>query len=251
MTSLVIEHVDAPATVRDERALSAAGDRAGDVLAGRTVWCVAAVPGSPRPALALRARLQGRPGIAARVLRVSSGDRLRGLAERIDGMLAGAAAGAVRLGAEDLEAERARSIDELIAAGVEAGDVVVAHDALGAMLAEAARERGAHVVWRLRRARRSPATARPALELAHGLTRGLDAYVLSWLERGPRGDVVERVAAALPSAALVAAKEVPTRLAAGEPGRLAWRMALAEVVRSDRGESVGGTLHPRPSIAAR
>jgi hypothetical protein len=28
-------------------------------------------------------------------------------------------------------------------------------------------------------------------------------------------------------------------------------MALAEVVRSDRGECVGGRLHPRPAVATR
>jgi hypothetical protein len=79
----------------------------------------------------------------------------------------------------------------------------------------------------------------------------VDAYALSWLERGPRGEVVERVVAAMPSSGVVAAKEFPTRFAGDEPRRLAWRMALAEIVRGDRDEHVGGTLHARPTVAAR
>jgi hypothetical protein len=32
---------------------------------------------------------------------------------------------------------------------------------------------------------------------------------------------------------------------------LAWSGVLADVVDADRGESVGGTLHPRPAVATR
>jgi hypothetical protein len=32
---------------------------------------------------------------------------------------------------------------------------------------------------------------------------------------------------------------------------LAWSSMLADVVDADRGESVGGTLRPRPAVAAR
>jgi hypothetical protein len=90
-----------------------------------------------------------------------------------------------------------------------------------------------------------------ALELLARFPQGIDAYLLSWIERSARGRLVERVAAAMPGAGIIAAKEFPNRPARGGPRRLAWRMAVAEVVRSDRDEAVGGTLHPRPSVAAR
>jgi len=32
---------------------------------------------------------------------------------------------------------------------------------------------------------------------------------------------------------------------------VAWATALAEVIRDDRAETVGGTLHARPVVAAR
>jgi hypothetical protein len=63
--------------------------------------------------------------------------------------------------------------------------------------------------------------------------------------------VLESVGAALPSAGLVAAKEFPIRSRNDEQRRLAWRMALAEIVRSDRGERVGGTIRPCPTVASR
>ena len=56
MTILVTEHFDMPASPRAVRALGAAGQRAGDVLAGRTVWCATAMPGVRRSARTLRDR---------------------------------------------------------------------------------------------------------------------------------------------------------------------------------------------------
>jgi hypothetical protein len=129
--------------------------------------------------------------------------------------------------------------------------VVVAHDAVGAAAAEAVRDRGAHAVWRFRVRGPSRAPARQAREFLQGLAGCVDAYVLSWFERGARGEPVERVTAAMPSAAIVAAKEFPARWLAEEPRCLAWQMALAEIVRTDREECVGGRLHPRPTVAAR
>jgi hypothetical protein len=255
MTTLMIEHFDMPGSSRDVHALGAAGERAGDVLAGRTVWCATALQAASRSAQQLRTRMDGAgPGVAATRLQVKVGDRLRRLAEHLDEMLAGAGTSEqMGLGPaeQELYAEGARDSDDLVGAGVGAEDVFVAHDALSAIVAGAVRDRGAHAIWCVHVGGASPATVSRALDFLHGFTSGVDAYVLTSHQQSRRGDVVERVAAFMPSAGLVCAKEFPRRFGGEEPRRLAWRMALAEVVRSDRGECVGGTLHPRPTVAAR
>ncbi len=243
MTSLLIEHFDPPSSSRMAQALQAAGERVGDVLAGRTVWCAMAPEGADRPAEILRGRVEGAgPGVRAALLRLAGEQRRLGLDAAMQGLRSGHA--------RDLYAEGTLAGDELVGE-VEADDVVVVHDALSAIMAQAARERGAHAVWHVSRADVSTETARRARESVPALTPGVDAYVLSWRERGPRGETVERVVAAMPSAGIVAAKQFSSRFAGEEPRRLAWRMALAEIVRSDRGECVGGTLHPRPAVAPR
>jgi hypothetical protein len=253
MTSLVVEHFDAPGSTRDTRAFGAAGDRAGDVLAGRTVWCAATRPAGGGPAQDLRTQIEGAgPELAAENLEVpQGGDQLHQLAERIDEMLTGLAARPV-LGRSErgIYAEAARMAEELVGDWLRPDDVLVAHDAYSALLSPAVRARGAHAVWRFRIGFPSEASPPGALDFIGRFTAGIDAYLLSWIERRPGGEVVERVAAAIPSAGIVAAKEFPTRSERDEPRRLAWRMAMAEVVRADRGEVVGGTLHPRPTIAA-
>jgi hypothetical protein len=114
--------------------------------------------------------------------------------------------------------------DEL--AQIVEADLVVLHDPDAARLAEAVRERGAHVVLDGAAA----AAGSPAV----------DAYLLAW---GPAG-----VAAAIPATGLVAAKE----FAGAEADRgLAWSCLLAQVLSADRGETVGGTFHPRPVVAPR
>jgi hypothetical protein len=252
MTSLVVEHFDAPGSIRDSRAFGAAGDRAGDVLAGRTVWCAAALPAGDAPAQELRTRIEGAgPEVAAASLEVPEpGDQLRQLAERIDEMLTGFAPPQDLVRSEwEIYAEAARVVEDLVGDWLRPDDVMVAHDAYSALLSPAVRARGAHAVWRFRIGFPSEASPRGGLEFIRRFTAGIDAYLLSWIERTARGEAVERVAAAMPSAGIVAAKEFPTRDARDEPRRLAWRMAVAEVVRTDRGEAVGGTLHARPTIA--
>jgi hypothetical protein len=59
MSSLVIGHLDLPGTPRYARAYEVAGERAGDVLAGRTVWCATALPRARRAAEQLRDYLEG------------------------------------------------------------------------------------------------------------------------------------------------------------------------------------------------
>jgi hypothetical protein len=116
-------------------------------------------------------------------------------------------------------------------------DVVLLHDALTALLAEAVRERGAHAVWCVSVAApaRSGPGAREAWRFLRSLTTGVDAYVTRW----GRG-----LAAVMPSADLVTARAEPDT-------KLGWIGVLADVVRGDRDETVGGTRHPRPAVAAR
>lgn len=254
MTSLVVERFDRPGSARDIRAFDAAGERSGDVLGGRTVWCSVGLPAASAAAQELGACIAGAgPALAAAALPVQEpNEPLRVLAERIDQMITGHQAGRLGFGRrERMYANVASEIEGPIGDGVCPGDVVVAHDALSAALCQAVRARGAHAVWRIQIARGWPNPARQALEFVGRFTPGVDAYLLSWIERGAHGEAVERVAAAMPSAGIVATKEFPARFRRSELRRLAWRMALAEVVRTDRDEAVGGTLHPKPAVAAR
>jgi hypothetical protein len=244
MSSLVIEHLDLPASPRYTRAYEVAGERAGDVLAGRTVWCATALPRAQRAAEQLRDHIEGAaPDGAAEIVHIRADERL------LDG------GDARRAGVPREEWDsyaRAASRGGLFEAGVGDGDVVVAHDALSALQIEAVRERGAHAIWRVRLGgSASTSGARQVLELVRRFTPRVDAYVITWQELGPHGEAFESVAAAMPSAGILASKEFPSRSADIQPRRLAWRMALAEIVRSDRGECVGGTLQPRPTVAAR
>jgi hypothetical protein len=254
VTSLSIDHFDIPVSTHKARCLEAAGERVGDVLAGRTVWCTTALPRAERSAEGLRARIaDAGPGVVAACMSLPAEERLQRLAQRLDWMLAGIPASEPDLGAAeiDLFAEGVTESDRPVAEHVESDDVVVLHDALSAAVAHAVRDRGAHAVWSLSAMTVSSAPARQAREFLARFTPGVDAYVLAWVERGAGGEVVERVAAAMPSPGVVAAKEFSTRFGGSEPRQLAWRMALAEVARSDRGEHAGGTLRPRPTVAAR
>lgn len=254
MTSLVIEHLDSPASTRYARAYEVAGERAGDMLAGRTVWCATALPRARRAAELLRDHIEGAaPDGAAETLHLQAAERQLRAAEQVDRLLDGSEAKrtGLPLEAQEFYAEAAARCG-LFEAGVGDGDVVVAHDSLSALLTEAVRERGAHAIWRLRlRGSTSTSGAQQALEFVRRFTPGVDAYVITWQERRPHGEIFESVAAAMPSAGILASKKFPPRSAGVEPRRLAWRMALAEIVRSDRGECVGGTLQPRPTVAAR
>ncbi|MEA2466340.1 MAG: hypothetical protein QOJ57_466, partial [Thermoleophilaceae bacterium] len=130
--------------------------------------------------------------------------------------------------------------DELMGDNVLADDVVVVQDPLTAALAGAIRERGAHVVCRI-----EARTARGREVLS-----AVDAYLTSWLapERGLR---VERIAAVMPSAGAVTTMDVAPGPAAERRHDLGWSSALAAAIAGDRAETVGGTRHARPGVAAR
>ncbi len=186
MTSLVIEHLDMPESPRYVRALHAAGERAGEVLAGRTVWCAMSLPSARRPAEELRVRVDGAgPGAAAATLRVAADEPLRHVAERVEDMLDGAESAGPSLGEaeQDAYARAAVTSDELFGGAIEVDDVVVVHDALSALMIEAVRERGAHAVWRVPAGGSSRATARQASFLQ--LTGANPAAPFaSWVYRG-------------------------------------------------------------------
>ena len=62
-----------PASAREAMALGAAGQRADDVLAGRTVWYAIAPPAARRSADALRVHMDGAgPDVAATCLQLSA-----------------------------------------------------------------------------------------------------------------------------------------------------------------------------------
>lgn len=119
--------------------------------------------------------------------------------------------------------------DDLVA-GVRPDDVVVLLDPLTAAPAEAIRARGAHAVWHV---------ARP-----HAPAPAIDAYIVA--TRTLNGAHV--IAALMPGAGIVAAKELRGDASQRHVG---WSSLLADVVRSDRDECVGGTLHARPAIPPR
>ena len=212
---LVVEHFDAVGGVRETRARGAAGDRVADVLAGRTVWCAAREAARREEAARLRARFTGAgPDVSAATLPSAA------------------------------EADDA-------AEWVRPDDVVIAHDAPTLRFSEAVREHGGHAVFRFRAGVVPTASVRAALELLTEIPACIDAYLLCWREDRGHGAVVERVVAAMPAAGIIAAKEFALGVPGQDPRPLAWRMAVAEIVRTGREEAVGGRLHAKPAVAAR
>jgi hypothetical protein len=212
--SLEIERFDVPLSTRAARAEAFVRNRAVDRLAGRTVWSAGAPP-------------RGR-------------ERGSGLREHLDWAHDRGVVTA------PLDVEGSAPLD--ISPSVRRGDVVVLHDLLSAALAQAIRDGGGHALWHLRIAAPARgARSEEAWSFLRGFTSGVDAYLLSWSARGGRGGPVQRITALVPSARLAFAKEVTGR---GSED-LAWASLLADVLDHDRLECVGGTLHVRPTVAAR
>jgi hypothetical protein len=232
MTSLSVERVREPSGPREERARVYAKEWAADALAARTVWC-ARGPGAGRSTLPGRLREVAE----AHELELAAREPLLELTRLLEAMLRRAA---FRLGGVERElcAQARADGDLLVGERVRPDDVVVLRDAPAVLLAEAVRERGAHVVWQIG----APVSARRVLS---DYTRPLHAYLVMW----PRGVSVDRrIAALIPAADAVAAMDVDEAPASSD---VAWSMALADVVCADRAERVGGTLHARPTVAAR
>jgi hypothetical protein len=226
VTTLVIEQFAEPDSHRAVRRLELTRQRAADELAGRTVWCVAVAHSGRSAADALRASLRSLrdDGMATRGITVRGGQSLVSVID----------AG-----------------DELLGYEVRAGDVVVLHDPIAAALSDAVRARGAHAIWRLHRERLQDAAAE-AWGMLHRRRPRVDAYMTAWQRRSPRGvGRVGGVAAFMQSPDVVSAKEVSTGGPERRYGQLGWTSLLAEVVREDHDERVGGTLHARPAVAPR
>lgn len=253
MTSLMLEHFAAPSSAQDMRVRERARREAIDELAGRTVWCAAAVPERRAAAEALRSRLRGAGAVATGRLEIAADGPLHDLARQLHAMLSGHARGQRQLDAEQQEiyAGASRDGETLIGGAVRHDDVVVISDPFVAVLAEAVRERGALVVWQLELGPRRGAVAR-AWSFIERSSPPIDAYVTSWSTPRPGGRLQSGVAAFIPGADAVAAKEQKT--AAGDPPwdeELGWSRLLGDVVRAGREEHVGGIVHARPAIAVR
>ena len=230
---------------RDERVLAHAREQAADALAGRTVWCIAALPSGLAAAEAVEACLchPQEEQVATGWRGVEAGVGLRRLAGRIDAMLAGAVSAPAELGPRE-RAEYAEAVaagDSLLGDEIGDGDVVVLHDVLAAVVAPAARDRGAHVVRHLHGFGPHRAGAAAASDFLLAFGRGVDAWIAT-----DRDGVV----AAMPSPGHVDRKRAVGGRA-DEAAGLCWRSALGDVVAEDREEHVGGTVGARPVVAAR
>ena len=244
MTSMTIEHFGVPSSTRASRELAWLRAWAADELAGRTVWCAAALDGPGRTAAGTLhdSLLDAGDQAAAGELDVAATDSLRAAAGEVEARLEGGRADAIDLADQAACLEGALDADQLVGTSIGRDDVVVVHDALTALLAQAVRARGAHVVWHEQTAAmRSRAAGRDARVLLRRCAGSFDAYLVTWR----RGHIV----AAMPTSGHVEAKEVEAGPDAWRT--LAWTVALADVVATDRDERVGGTLHSRPAVAAR
>ncbi|HEY7253573.1 MAG TPA: hypothetical protein VIG37_23970 [Methylomirabilota bacterium] len=255
MTSLAMESFGAPSSRREARVLGYLEDWAVDELSTRTLWCASGLSRGQRSARAMEGRLR-RPAeqeLGSRELNVTASDALLELTQCLDTMLHGEGAAPGRLGADDREVcdEATANSDVLVGETVRADDLVVLHDPLAVIVAQAIRERGAHVVWYLDVA---PGPARVVTTARHFLqeyAEAVHAYVTA--RRRPSNVRGQRIAAFIPSVDVLAVRdidEVPSA-ESGRRGRLAWASTLAEVTRVDRAETVGGTVHARPAVAAR
>jgi trehalose synthase len=251
MTSIAIEQVDPPTSARGLRALDAARERAADGLAGRTVWCATALPSHRDFAQLLRACLQwgGGGGVSCVLLEVQAGDELRDVCEQLDSMLEGGSPGPLGDAEREICAAGVGVSEELVRS-VGPDDVVVVHDPVTALLAQALRDRGTHAVWHIQAAAPRPGpTADAARAFLRRWTDGIDAY--AWSQPSDRGATAERIAALMPSADLVAGREIPAAFASGEHRLVGWSSVLADIVQADRDETVGGRLHARPVVPVR
>jgi trehalose synthase len=254
VTSLVIEQFHAPDTHRRALRLESVRRRAADQLAGRSVWCIGAAPLETDAADALQRCL--RPvradGVASQRRSLQLGEPLIGLMERLDAMLRGVTmlGPALGSGEEDAYLKGRADADALIPAEVQAGDVVVLHDPIAAALATAIRERGAHAIWRTSIGRWE-SNAAAAWRFLHRSAPALDAYIAAWRSERTGSLGGPALAAYISAPGVVSAKAVDVTGPDQRAAEICWTTLLADVVRDDRAERVGGTVQARPSVAAR
>lgn len=254
MTTFVIEQFHTPDTRRRARRLDSVRRRAADQLAGRSVWCIAAGPTEAQAADGLEHCLCGirDQGVAPRRTLLELREPLIGLMQRLDAMLRGVTLLGPALDAEAEDAFRKgrQDGDALLPDEVGPGDVVVLHDPIAAALAPAIRDRGGHAVWRTSIGRWE-GNAAAAWGFLHRSNPALDAYVTAWRSGNTASAGRAGIAAYIAASAVVSAKEVDTHGPGMDRDEIGWATLLADVVRGDRAERVGGTVHARPSVAAR
>jgi hypothetical protein len=249
LTGVNTQHFGSAATDHDRGVEESMRKWTADTLAGRTVWSAVGISDGRRGARALGSCLAwaSESGVRAQRLDARSGDPLRTLAQRLERRLRGGETGSAPAAADDeVYARGVGEADSLMPGqSVREGDVVVLHDPLAVVMAEAVRARGAHAVWEVRIA----AAERAAWDFLRHYTAAVDAFVL--VRGGPAGTsliAVRQIAALLPARGLVRAKLAGSDRDSGD---LAWASALADVVVGDRDERVGGTRHARPAIPIR
>ena len=222
---------------------------AGDALAGRTVWCVAALAGGYAAGRRLRALLHGDLEVVP--LAVEAAEPPAALARQLDAMLAGTSPPRPLGAAERAAYARGAELAEgAVGSRVAPGDVVILHDCFTVSFAAALRERGAHAVWHLRRRSGAP-SSRAAIDfLDQGGGAAVDAVVIDE-RRGIDGE--ERVAAMIPAAGLLDVRQASAGGDAARTGRvaLAWSSLLGDIVAEDRSDHVGGMIRVRPVVAPR
>jgi trehalose synthase len=258
VTGLLVEHFGVPSSPRDARAFELAGRRATDHLAGRTVWCACGLPRARGLVATLIERFEwiSEEGISTGRIDVEGHEPLRALAGRLDEMLRAGAPPAPALGAAEREvySDGVASGEALVGEEVRPDDVVVVHDPLSAALAAAIRERGAHAVWHVTISGGRGAQA--ARDFIRRYSEPIDAYVITRRRAVGRGLVEESMVALMPGADVVATRELGAELPSDHEHRsrteeVGWSALLADVISEDRRQSVGGTRHARPNVAAR
>jgi hypothetical protein len=225
--------------------------RGGDALAGRAVWCAAALPGGHAAGRRLGELLHD--DLETFPLAVAAADPPAGLARQLDAMLAGVPPTRSLGAAARTEYVRGAELAEPSLGGrVRPGDVVVLHDSFTVSFAGALRDHGAHAIWHLRRRPGSRAPCvREALDfIDRGGADAVDAVVTDE-SAGAHGP--ERVSALLPAAGLLDIREVAPGGDAARRERvaLAWISLLGDILEEDRVDHVGGTIQVRPVVAAR
>lgn len=238
---MVTERFRTPRSAREASALESVRKRMGDGLGDRTVWCTAGLRAGRISATTLHDRLR-RTGAGAGRLEPLGDEPLRRLCERLDGLLRGWTAAEPAPEDGDVYSGGVEHGEDMLGDTVVSGDVVVLHDPLTTLLGRAARERGAHVMWRLPAVSgRRGAVGAGAWSFMRRYTAAPDAYVAT-----SSGPDLHRIVAIVPCRGLVAAKEVDA-----DQHDVGWSSMVADVIQADRDETVGGIFHARPTVAVR
>jgi hypothetical protein len=192
----------------------------------------------------------------AQMLELARSRAVEQLAGRRTWVIGGRSGGAVRSGLGEADDEltmqrlpslAGESLPTLILLHVRAGDIVVIRGSAAVGVSHLARECGAHVIWD-RGVTPQPPGSRVDVP-ARRDAPALDAWLMAWTTAGLRAP--QQMAAFIGAPEILSAKEMGAGATDGSYTQLGWRSLLADIVREDRAERVGGTVSARPSVAAR